>query len=84
MMLADIDVRARGRRPVRIWLPMVLVWLALAPVALVLSPLILLALAACRLNPFAATAALVRLAASLSGTLVEVDSPDARVHIRLV
>jgi hypothetical protein len=84
MMIAAIDVRSRGSKPVRLWLPMFLIWLAIVPIALILSPLILLALAVCRLNPFTAAAALISLVIALSGTRVEVDTPDAKVNIRLI
>lgn len=84
MMIAAIDVRSRGSRPIRLWLPLFLVWLLVAPIALVLSPLILLALMVCRLNPFTAVAALVGLVAAFSGTRVEVDTPGAKVNIRLI
>lgn len=84
MMVATIEVRPRGRRPIRLWLPMFLIWLLLAPLAILLSPFIVLWMVVCRLNPFRAIGAILSLLSALSGTRVEVRSPDAFVNIRLV
>lgn len=78
--------RRRGprRRVVRLWLPMILVWLLLAPIALLLSPLLILVRAAGRRDVFRLSGALVDLLAALSGTRIEVESPDALIFIRIL
>jgi pilus assembly protein TadC len=82
---ARADGRAHRRRPFRLRLPvpLILIWLLLAPIALLLSPVLLVACLILRLNPFTAAAVLIALAVALSGTRIEVESPGARVDIRL-
>jgi hypothetical protein len=89
-MTAPSDLRAAPRwlersRPTRVqvWIPLFLVWLVLAPFVLLLSPLLAFGLARVRLDPFRAIGAAFRLLAALSGTRVEIETPDAFVNIRL-
>jgi hypothetical protein len=84
MMFLTIEVRPRGRGPIRLWLPMVLVWLLLLPFAVLLAPFLALWMIIRRMNPFRAMGALLGLLTALSGTRIEVDSPSAFVNIRLV
>ena len=87
-MVAIVDVRSHseGERPYRVhlWLPLFLVWLLLLPFALLLSPFLVLAVLLLGKNPLAVLAALVGLLSGLTGTLVEVSSPDAFVFIRVL
>jgi predicted Na+-dependent transporter len=71
--------RHRSRRVVRLWLPTVL----LAALTLPLLPLIALAMIAWLPRPFAAAWGLWRLLVACSGTVVDVDTPHARVSIQL-
>ncbi len=79
--------RARGHRRVviRLWLPLTpLLWL-LSPLPLACAPLAWLAPARMRpANPYLAILVLGRLLLSLSGTVVDVDTADALVRIRIV
>lgn len=84
MMFLTIEVRPRGRRPIRLWLPMFLIWLLLAPLVILAAPFAALWMLACRLNPFRVMGALLGMLTALSGARVEVDSPSAFVNIRLV
>jgi hypothetical protein len=81
-MLALIDIR-HPRGGFRLWAPLFLLWLLLAPFALLVLPLAMIALPLVRVNPFYAAAVLGRLACALSGTLVEVDSPQTSVVIKI-
>ena len=77
---------APGHRRVviRLWLPLSLLFLLLAPFALLLSPLGYFAPPPYRSrNPILAALIIGRLLMSLGGTEVDVDTPDARVHIRI-
>lgn len=84
-MVVSIDIRHfdQGPRRLHLWLPLFLVWLLLAPFLLVLSPFLLLVPLVLGQNPFAVFAALYGLLSALTGTRVEVDSPDAFVFIRI-
>lgn len=75
--------RVPGGHRIRLWLPLFLIWILIAPFALLLSPLILLGVAMARLNPFRALTAAFGLLAALTGTLIEVETPDAVVNIRV-
>ena len=84
------------RTVVRLWLPLTPLWILLAPFALLLAPLLWLAppllpdrrgaglvRAAIAVRPFRTAFALGAVLLALSGTTVEVDTPDALVRIRI-
>lgn len=74
---------ARSRTVVRLWLPMTFIFLLLAPFALLLSPLICLAPRPYGERPLATVLGVGQLLLSLGGTMVEVDTPQALVRIRI-
>jgi hypothetical protein len=74
---------ARPRTVVRLWLPMTCIFLLLAPFALLLAPLIYLAPRPYGDRPLATVLGVGRLLLSLGGTVVEVDTPEALVRIRI-
>jgi hypothetical protein len=80
---------ARPQRPahrtvVRLWLPVTAIFWILSPAPLLLAPLGWFAPPRYRpANPYVAVFAIGRLLTSLGGTLVDVDTPDALVRIRL-
>ena len=76
-------VRARRTR-VRLWLPLTPLFWILAPFAILLAPLILLAPPMWRMNPYAAVYALGRVLLALGGTDIDVDTPEARVRIKIL
>ena len=79
---------ARRRMVVRLWLPLTPLFLILSPFALLLAalawPFLRLVPSAWRVNPFAAALGLGRLLTSLGGTVVDVDTADALVRIRIL
>ena len=75
--------RPRSRTVVRLWFPATLLFLLLAPFALLLAPLIYFAPRPYNLRPLATVLGVGHLLLSLGGTVVEVDAPDALVHIRI-
>jgi|HubBroStandDraft_2_1064218.scaffolds.fasta_scaffold138094_2 hypothetical protein len=82
------DVRPAPHRPphrtvVRLWLPLTPLWLILSPFAILAAPLLLLAPRMRVRRPFRAVFALGRTLLALSGTVVDVDTPDALVRIRI-
>ena len=81
---ATVRVHARGARPLRFWLPLLLVWLLLSPLIVLAALLVILAGPIFRVNPFALLADVCGALAGLTGTLVEIDAPDASVLIRVV
>ena len=75
----------RPRRRVRLglWLPLTPVFLLLAPIVLVGSPLALFTRGGRRIAPWRAAWALGGLLLSLSGLRMEVETPAARIDIRI-
>ena len=70
--------RPTRRSRLRLWLPVSLLWVFFPLIAL-LSPLALL----WRVDPGRVVAACAALMAGLSGIQVEIETPDADLHIRL-
>jgi hypothetical protein len=68
---------------VRLWIPSTPIFLLLAPFALLLIPLLYLAPPLRRFNCAAAVFVLGDALLALSGTVVDVDTPEALVRIRL-
>jgi len=73
----------RPRHTVRLWLPTTVLFVLLAPFALLLAPLLYLAPQPYCVRPFATAVSIGQLLLSLSGTVVDVDTPDALVRIRI-
>jgi hypothetical protein len=74
----------RRRTVVRLWLPLTPLFLLLAPFALLLAPFVYFAPPRVRpANPILGAVQFGRLLMSLGGTEVDVDTPDAKVHIRI-
>jgi hypothetical protein len=71
------------RTVVRLWLPMTAIFLLLAPFAILLSPLVYFAPRPYRARPFATVLGVGALLLSLGGTVVDVDTPEALVRIRI-
>jgi hypothetical protein len=74
---------ARPRTVVRLWLPTTFIFLLLAPFALLLAPLVYLAPRPYGDRPWATVMGVGQLLLSLGGTVVEVDTPEALVRIRI-
>lgn len=68
---------------VRLWLPMTPIFLVLAPFALLLSPLLAFAPRPYGDRLLATVLGVGDLLLSLGGTVVDVDTPDALVRIRI-
>jgi len=75
-------VAPKSRVVIRLWLPTTLIFLLLAPFALLLAPLLCFAPRPYNARPFATVLVLGQALLSLGGTVVEVDAPDALIHIR--
>ena len=80
-MLMVLKVEPGGRRPIRLWIPLILIWILLAPLVVLLAPFALVAALAVGLRPFSVAAALIGRFAALSDTRVEVEAPGARVFL---
>jgi hypothetical protein len=76
-----LDVR--GRRSLRLWLPLFLAWLFLLPIVLVALPFALVALLVARINPWPAIAAFWGVLAGTRGTHVEVATRDGSVLVHI-
>jgi hypothetical protein len=72
-----------GRTVVRLWLPATLIFLLLAPFALLLTPFLYFVPRPYTVRPLAAVLGIGQVLLSLGGTVVDVDTPDALVRIRL-
>jgi hypothetical protein len=75
--------RPQRRTVVRLWLPMTAIFLLLSPFAILLSPLIYFAPPPYGYRPFATVWGIGALLLSLGGTVVDVDTPDALVRIKI-
>jgi hypothetical protein len=75
--------RPHDRTVVRLWLPLTPLWLILGPFALLAAPLLLLAPRLRGVRPFRAAFAIGGALLALSGTVIDVDTPDAHVRIRI-
>ena len=78
---------ATPAKPVRLqlWLPLTPLFWLLSPFALVLAPFLWVCVAPSRrpANPYVAAIAFGGLLVSLSGTIVDIDAPGARLFIRI-
>lgn len=79
---ADPRTRHESRVNVGLWIPTTAIFVLLAPFALVLTPFLYLAPRHMRPDPFRTMLTLGTLLLALTGTVVEVDTPDARVSLR--
>jgi hypothetical protein len=80
---AAAPIAPRRRTVVRLWLPLTAIFLLLAPFALLLAPLIAFAPRPYGERPFATILGVGALLLSLGGTVVDVDTPEALVRIRI-
>lgn len=82
-LLARIHVMSNDGRNFRLWIPLFLFWLLLLPFVLFLLPILVVVATMIDLNPFDAIATLLAILASLSGTHVEVEAPNAFVFFHI-
>jgi len=82
-MLAIVRVRNGGGGHFSLWLPLFLIWIVLAPIALVTLPFFALLLAVKRIDPAKVIFAIIGALCSLSGTVIEVESPESKVLVRI-
>ena len=75
--------RSRGPHRFLIWLPLFLVWLVLAPVVLVLFPLVAVVSLFFGISGVELYATAWQMLSSLRRTLVEVESPDVLVRVKV-
>jgi len=75
--------RPARRTVVRLWLPLTPLWIILSPFAILAAPLLLLAPQTRGVRPFRAVFAIGAALFALSGAVVDVDTPDALVRIRI-
>lgn len=80
------DLAQTRREPSRmgLWLPLTPVFWLLAPFVLLCAPLLWLAPPMWRLNPYAAVFGIGLTLVSLSGTDIDVDTPDTRIRLRIL
>ncbi len=75
---------ARGPVDIGLWLPVTPLVLLLAPLVLIAAPLLMCHRAARRVASPRAAWALGAILLSLSGTAVAIDTPRARIRIRII
>jgi hypothetical protein len=74
---------AHPKGEIRIWAPLFILWLLVLPFALVLWPLVFAALALAGLNPIRVSGAGLAVLCALPGVHIQVESPAARVLVRI-
>lgn len=67
-----------------LWLPLTPIFWILAPFVVLLAPLILLAPVMWGVNPWLVVVTIGRVLTSLNGVDVDIDTPEARVHIKIL
>lgn len=67
-----------------LWLPLTPIFWVLAPFVLLLAPLLLLAPPMWRMSPYVTVVTIGRVLLSLNGVDVDVETPDARIHIKIL
>ncbi|HEY3800682.1 MAG TPA: hypothetical protein VGL58_20200 [Caulobacteraceae bacterium] len=77
------ELKVAKRTVLTLWLPLTPLWVLLAPFALLLTPLLYLAPEKDRVPPFRTITTLGAVLLTMSGTKVDVDTPDALVRIRI-
>lgn len=82
-LFLTVRILAGGARPIRVWLPLVLIWILLAPLLVIIVPVIMILGAVAGMNPFSALSRLGAVFCALSGTHVEVQAPDASVFVHI-
>lgn len=85
-LVAAVAVRPNRASRRRIWipLPLFLLWLLLLPLTPVLVPLFFIACRANRISGPRALGVIWQLLSGLGRTRIEVDHPDASIHIRVL
>jgi len=83
-VLEPVAAPAMRRTRIRLWLPLTPFFWILAPFAFLFAPLLLLAPPMWRTNPYLTVAVIGRVLTSMGGTLVDVDTPDARIRIKIL
>jgi hypothetical protein len=79
----EAPTRAVKRTVIRLWLPLTPLWWLLSPFALLLAPLLWLVPMLRGVNPWRAAFALGAALLNLSGTVIDVEAPDATIRIRI-
>ena len=74
---------ATGPVNISLWIPTTVIFALLAPFAALLTPLLYLAPRHIIENPAKTVVGLGMVLLSLGGTVVDVDTPDCRIHLRL-
>ncbi|HZZ90191.1 MAG TPA: hypothetical protein VFE13_17815 [Caulobacteraceae bacterium] len=74
----------RGRFVLRLWLPLTPLWVLLAPFALLATPLLLAAPPLRGVRPFRAAFGIGAALFALSGTVIDVQTPDAEIRLRIL
>jgi hypothetical protein len=83
-LTASVHVRPAGWRfGLRLWLPLFLLWLLLLPLFVLALPFLFIAAVIFGFKFLRSLGAVFGLLAGFRGTRVEVNSPDARVFVRL-
>jgi hypothetical protein len=72
------------RTKIRLWLPLSPLWVILSPFPVLLAPLLWVAPKTRGIRPFRAVFAIGSVLFALSGTVVDVDTPDALIQIHIL
>jgi len=78
------STRAHRETQIGLWLPLTPLFWLLSPFAILLAPLLVLAPPLRGMNPYAAVVAIGRVLTSIGGTVIHVDTHDARIRIRIL
>jgi hypothetical protein len=83
-LLMQIHIASRQGRNLRLWVPLFLLWVLLLPFAVVLLPALFIVCAVADIDPVGAISTVMSIIAGLSGTHVEVDTPNAFLFFHIL
>ncbi len=80
-MLAIIRVRHDGRKPLSLWIPLILIWILLLPLAPVLLLAALFICAVKQIDPVRAMGAFFGFICALTGTHIDIEDGHSQVKV---
>ncbi len=83
-LLIRMHVVNSDGRTFRLWIPLLFVWLLLLPVALFVLPVLFVVCLVFDIDPVEAVMTIAGLLAGLSGTHIEIDTPNSSVFFHIV
>jgi hypothetical protein len=82
-LLVQLMIRHRAVH-LRLWLPLFLLWLLLLPLVLILLPIAVVVMARADRHPVRTITALLGVLSAISGSMIDIERPNAALFVRFV